>query len=203
MAELINESEFEITGALKKENHLKKSLLVLSRKEVTIVRYLELPKSDTLVLIWNCYASCYGTASSKMVWWWWWWCCTTNMAGLVLNAPHSGWFVNFSILTSCQLQRVTFGRITHSKLFYTSAKHKSLTWNRPRVLVHNQHARELISDQKMSQSQQQRPKSPMVTCGVFTLQAQVTYGNLHLQGKNSTKNSRSVELCTTGDSGLC
>ena len=124
------------------------------------------------------HASCYGTASSKMVWWWWWWGCTTNMAGLVLNAPHSRWFVNFSILTSCQLQRVTFGRITHSKLFYTSAKHKSLTWNRPRVLVHNLHARELISDQKMSQAQQQRPKSPMVTCGVFTLQAQVTYGCL-------------------------
>ena len=60
MAELINESEFEITGALKKENHLKKSLLVLSRKEVTIVRYLELPKSDrhpgpdACKLLWNC-----------------------------------------------------------------------------------------------------------------------------------------------------
>ena len=44
--------------------------------------------------------------------------------------------------------------------------------------MHNLHARELISDQKMSQAQQQRPKSPMVTCGVFTLQAQVTYGYL-------------------------
>ena len=43
--------------------------------------------------------------------------------------------------------------------------HKLTIWNgmRPRVLVQNRHTRELISAQKMSLAQQQRPESPTVT----------------------------------------